>query len=506
MTVSIKFSPLIPYIVLLMQVLDSPLLCESFAAPFIEPSKSIFVEKPPLSLAPGEQRLLSTPGLEKYSLGSQAVRAFSKGDTLLVKGMRLGLSDLWVWKKGGSTEHRTIRVEASIPHPVESKLAKALEPLQETEILFMGPSRVILRGKIHTLGESARIAALSRAYPQEIQDETELTTELLTQGVEQIDLWLRKSGYSKHIRLEPHDQNLWVRGSLASPSERISVERKIRAIFPAAEIELDSLPDTAPTVHFRVYLLEVRKSRFGSFGLTWPANQAGVFQISSWGLKEALQLDLTLEALEGDGTAKVLSRPELVVRAPGEAELFTGGEIPVRTAQGRHQEQVAWKTFGLTLKLKVTQVSGSQVRLDVNTEVSHLDPTLTNDPLPGLQANRMKTQVDAQFGQPLFLSGLLQDGARQKARGLPALRNIPVLGSLFGSEDYLNERSELVAILVPSSQPPRAPMHLVNRSKASWENPDPEILKPNAESQAFDSALTERAKWSQRFLPHESGF
>lgn len=467
-----------------------------------------FIEKPPLSLAPGEQRLLSVPGMEKYSLGSSALRAYSKGDALFIKGVHPGFSDLWVWKTDGTTEHRTLRVnanDASNSFPLETKLSKALEPLQETEILFATPSRVILRGKITTLTESARVSALTRAYPQEVQDETELAPELLALGAEQIDQWLKKSGYSKRVRLEPHHQNLWVRGSLSSPSERASVERKIRAIFPAAEIELDSLPDTAPTVHFRVYLLEVRKSRFGSFGLTWPVNQAGAFQISSWGLKEALLLDLTLEAMEGEGAVKVLSRPELVVRAPGEAELFAGGEIPIRTLAGRF-EQVTWKPFGLNLKLKVTQVSGGQVRLDVHTEVSHLDPTLTTDPVPGLQANRMKTQVDAQFGQPLFLSGLLQDGARQKARGLPALRNIPVLGKLFGSEDYLNERSELVAILVPSSQPPRAPMHAVNREQASWENPDSEKSKPSAETEAMKTQVEERAHWSRRFLPHGNGF
>jgi pilus assembly protein CpaC len=102
------------------------------------------------------------------------------------------------------------------------------------------------------------------------------------------------------------------------------------------------------------------------------------------------------------------------------------------------------------------------------TEVSHLDPKISSDPIPGVQSNRMKTQVDARFGSPLLLSGLLQEGTREQARGLPFLRQIPILGLLFGSEDYLNERSELVAVLLPSSEPPSAPMQkFASRSDAN---------------------------------------
>jgi pilus assembly protein CpaC len=55
-----------------------------------------------------------------------------------------------------------------------------------------------------------------------------------------------------------------------------------------------------------------------------------------------------------------------------------------------------------------------------------------------------------------MLSGLLQDKIREEARGLPFLRNIPVLGALFGSEEFLKDRSELVVILLPTTSPPES--------------------------------------------------
>jgi pilus assembly protein CpaC len=236
----------------------------------------------------------------------------------------------------------------------------------------------------------------------------------------------------------------------------LSVEKQAKAIFPLIKTEIDSLPDYSPTVHFRVFLLELKKSQFRSFGLAWPAKIEGLFQVASGTVQSLLTLDLALHQLEGDGNAKILSNPELVVRAPGEAELFAGGELPIQQ-QNKYYSNVSWKNYGLTLRLKVTHCAGDKVRLDIFTEVSHLDASSQSERIPGIQANRMKTQVDARFGIPLFLSGLLQQGIREEVKGLPFLKNIPVLGALFGSSDYLNERSELVAILYPHSTPPEAP-------------------------------------------------
>jgi Flp pilus assembly secretin CpaC len=189
-------------------------------------------------------------------------------------------------------------------------------------------------------------------------------------------------------------------------------------------------------------------------------------------IQDSLALDLALSALEGDGSLKVLSNPELVVRAPGEAELFAGGEIPIRT-RSQFSSNVNWKAFGLTLKLKVAQSSGERVRLEIFTEVSHLDSAISQGDIPGVQANRMKTEVDARYGTPLLLSGLLQQNMREQLKGLPVLRRIPIFGALFGSEDYVRERSELVAILLPASAPPSHAMGRLARSTPRGLVPPP---------------------------------
>jgi hypothetical protein len=412
-----------------------------------------------LILGQGEQRILRVSGLHRYSIGSGAVRAISlskPGDQILLKGILPGSADLWVWKKDGGAEHRTIRVEKLSGKEKNLPLERALSLLDEAEVIYSGKG-IILRGTIRSLVETSKIAGVLRNFPKEIHDETELAEDLLAESERSLNQWLKKTEFSKNLRIERVGQSLWMRGALEKPSEKSTAQKQAAALFPPLQFEIESLPDHAPTVYFRVFLLELKKNEFQSLGISWPGSTQNAFQVTSGAVQNLLQIDLTLQHLESRGSAKILSNPELVVRAPGEAELFAGGELPIQN-QNRYHSNVTWKNYGLTLRLKVTHVTGSRVRLDIFTEVSHLDPNGSPDKIPGIQANRMKTQVDARFGTPLLLSGLLQQGIREEARGIPFLRGIPILGLLFGSQDYLNEKSELVAILFPHANPPTAPI------------------------------------------------
>jgi pilus assembly protein CpaC len=434
--------------------------------------------RPDIHLGVGEQRYLRLKGLKRYALGNENViktlplpanspELGAETTPLLLKGISPGSTDLWVWKTDGQTEVRAIRVYADdskkkeAEDPTLKRLQQALDHLQEVEVI-PAEKGVILRGEILSLKEAETVAAVQRGFPQWVINETRLSPAPLRALERPIQNWLNTHPERSRLTLRKEGDRLILQGSIENTRTRQGLEADIKSRFPILELQLDSLPDTARTVHFRVFLLELKRNRFGSLGLSWPALQEGAFRVTRWGIEEALQLDLLLQSMEGDGSARVLSNPELSVRAPGEAELFAGGEIPIET-RNRFGSNVTFRPYGLSLKLNVTYSTADQVRLDIATEVSHLDVSIGSGDLPGFQTNRMRTQVDARYSQPLLLSGLLQHGVRENARGLPFLRQIPVLGSLFGSEDYLRERSELVAILLPLIRPPKAPLDNIQR-------------------------------------------
>ncbi len=423
------------------------------------------LQKPPLFLGEGEQRLFQFTGLAKFSLGGPAVRALplpagsfhgKASDYLLLKGVSAGRTDLWVWKKDGTVENRTLQVEKTSPLPQEknSELQHALGLLQATEIILTGPG-VILRGPVDQPGEAARIAALVQAFPEQVHNETTPSERFLQKGQTALAQFLKKNQLEK-LKLERLGQTLWVRGVVDNPKNLDSLKTQLRGLYPLLLFELDTLPDQAPTLIFKVFLLELKKKQFSSLGIQWSKLTALPLQLGGPLFNQPINLDLAISELEGHGHARVLSNPELAVRAPGTAELFAGGEIPIQLSN-RLYSNVTWKKFGLTLKLKILHSIGDRIRLEVFAEVSHLDPSLSQNEIPGIQKNCLNTQVDASLGVPLLLSGLLQQDLREQAKGLPFLRHLPVLGSLFGSEDYLNARSELVAILYPLTLPKSPP-------------------------------------------------
>lgn len=415
---------------------------------------------PPIYLAEGEQRLFTIPGLEKYSLGGEALRALpdptGRSDQILIKAIREGTASIWVRKKNKTSEVRQVHV---LPWKSVQKLDPlilALSSLEEVEIHALGPT-VILRGTISTREEVSRVAGLLRSFPKQVHNETQVSEILLSQAEQQIRSWLETDPRLKALQVERSEGGVRIRGSLARTELYPEIERHALSLFPLIEMNLERLSDSSPTVYFRVFLLELKRDEFSALGMDWPGSISGGLQVSPSGVIAPNALDLTLNSLSAKGSAQILSNPELVVRAPGEAELFAGGELPIRT-RTRNQTSVQWKPHGLILKLNVTQIAGTRIRLDISSEMSQLDVSAQYDEIPGIRSSRMKTQVDATFGEPLLLSGLLQESFRKNRSGLPFLKDLPVIGALFGSESYLNEQSELVAILLPSSRPP--PGHL----------------------------------------------
>ncbi len=406
------------------------------------------------TLRPGQSRTLNVERLERFSVSGSGIRAAPLPDsphTLLIKAVGAGSGELWIWTEALKIRHLSVRVEASdlaepaAPQPLQS----ACEALREVEVFWTG-SQAVLSGRIRTEAELLRVRALAEAHPTAVVDRTEIAGELLAVGRRRIEGWLSESTPRPALALTEQGGQLHVSGAAPTPSIRTSWEQKIRSLFAGARIELTSLAQPEQVLYFRVALIELKKRAFRSLGLQWPSQLA--MGLRAQGLPK---VDFELQALEREGAAKVLSQPELVVRVPGEAELFSGGEIPIemRSMRGQHVE---WKAYGLSLKLKAVELSGEDVRLEISSEVSDLDRANGSAKIPALQASRLKTQVDARIGLPLFLSGLFQRRSSQTTEGLPFLAGIPLLGRLFGTKATSEEQAELVALLLPLRAPPES--------------------------------------------------
>ncbi len=165
-----------------------------------------------------------------------------------------------------------------------------------------------------------------------------------------------------------------------------------------------------------------------------------------------------IDALAGDNLIRVLAEPNLVAISGETASFLVGGEFPIPVSQQNGSISVDFKQFGIALAFVPTVLSEDRIRLHVSPEVSELSTTGavtissiggTAINIPALTVRRADTTVELGSGQSFAIAGLLQDTTTQTVSALPGLGEVPILGTLFRSDSFLRQQTELVIIVTP---------------------------------------------------------
>jgi pilus assembly protein CpaC len=189
--------------------------------------------------------------------------------------------------------------------------------------------------------------------------------------------------------------------------------------------------------------------------------------------------DASIEAFERAGLLRVLAEPNLTAISGESARFLAGGEFPVPVNSEDGQISVEFKPFGVGLAFTPIVMSGGNISLKINTEVSELttegaistgDTPIRNDDgtttvirginIPALQVRRAETTLEMSSGSSIVLAGLIQERTRHALEGVPGVMNTPILGSLFRSRDFVNSETELVIIVTPYLVRPTSPDRL----------------------------------------------
>ncbi len=113
----------------------------------------------------------------------------------------------------------------------------------------------------------------------------------------------------------------------------------------------------------------------------------------------------------------------------------------------------SFKDFGVQLKFTPTVKSDGNISLALDTSVSELSAangiSAGGVTIPGTNSRQATTTVELPAGHTLAIAGMLQDTLRQEINQLPGLGNVPILGALFRSRDYIHDQTELVILVTP---------------------------------------------------------
>ena len=160
-----------------------------------------------------------------------------------------------------------------------------------------------------------------------------------------------------------------------------------------------------------------------------------------------------IRMLERDGLIRTLAEPNLTAVSGEPAKFLAGGEYPVPVVDTLGALSVQYKEFGVGLAFTPIVLSEGRISLKIETEVSELTTqgavVLSGISIPALKKRQAKSTVELPSGGTLALAGLISDDTRQNIDGLPGAKDIPILGSLFRSRDFMKSETELVVIVTP---------------------------------------------------------
>jgi pilus assembly protein CpaC len=176
------------------------------------------------------------------------------------------------------------------------------------------------------------------------------------------------------------------------------------------------------------------------------------------------QLAFAIRALERDGLIRTLAEPNLTAVSGEPASFLAGGEYPIPVVDSQGQLSVTYKKFGVELVFTPIVMSEGRISLKIETSVSELTNigavTLSSIQIPALKKREAKSTVELPSGGSIAMAGLISDDVRQNLDGFPGLKDVPVLGTLFRSRDFIRQETELVVIVTPYTVRPTARQNL----------------------------------------------
>ncbi len=234
---------------------------------------------------------------------------------------------------------------------------------------------------------------------------------------------------------------------------------------------LEQLDTPTPEVLIEVQIAEVSLRNDSNFGVdfNWKDIGLGNLTVRSSGLGVGSSglsvgtlgnhVDATLNAFASNRRVKILSTPILTARSGGTAELQVGQDIPVLTSQRAANNQngtgatdilqsIDYRSTGVLMTIEPIVFSDNRIDLTISQEVSsEVDTTNSTISSPTISNRSLSTQLSLEDGETAVMGGLIQRSFTTDEKGVPFLKDIPVIGQLFSSDGQSSDDTELVILI-----------------------------------------------------------
>jgi pilus assembly protein CpaC len=361
-------------------------------------------------------------------------------------GKSVGSTNLVIWGKNGPARSVSVSVDIDLV-PLRQALEKAL-PGQPVEVSSVSGS-VVLAGNVSDVLVANQAVEYAEAFVRSLN--------------RQLLLVLRSADGS--TTTGP--------GATAATAATMSSNAMVNAQLVAVQVINRMRIRDPQQVMLEVRVAEISKTLLDKLGAQLSA-RGGSGGDLRWSILTgflaggalgqptaagALTLrGLDIDAEKRNGLIKILAEPTIVAVSGHEGSFLAGGVIflPTPAALGQAPGLQEYP-FGISLKFVPTVLDNGRISLRVAPEVSDVSSEgvtysvgNTNLILPRINKRNVSTTVQLRDGQSLVIGGLLRNDITQSIKRFPVLGDVPVLGALFRSSQFIAEKTELVVIVSPS--------------------------------------------------------
>lgn len=161
-----------------------------------------------------------------------------------------------------------------------------------------------------------------------------------------------------------------------------------------------------------------------------------------------------LNALADKSLVRVISSPSLMVLDNHTASISVGNQQPIRSSRtvtdgGNVTESIQYKDTGVNLSVTPSVNAGNMVTMQLIQAIVDVGAPDSATGQRSFLQRQVASKVAVRSGETLVLGGLIQDNTNRGNSGLPLLKDIPLIGGLFGTQTRNTNRTELLVVITP---------------------------------------------------------
>ncbi len=429
----------------------------------------------------GEIKILKLENIERVAVGNPKIISNSliENGQLLLIAETAGSSNLHIWFSNGTEKDYTVHVIEQSGNLIKRKMEveEILSDIDGLEVSIVG-DRIVLSGLV-AFGHEKTIATVKDTYEEVVVNINFAINTLVRKKMDIEDMLSDVAG----LKVRIVGERIIVSGEIDDGYE--DAITKVQGAFPevmdltrVGSLDMD-LPENK-MVLMNIRITEFNKDYLDTLGIEWDSTVAGpaaavafdgannpLFRATEqpntsfnaallpsstnsalgyFGIVSEITSRINFAIESGNGV--ILAEPRLSARSGGEATFHSGGEFPIESSS-INGTTIEFKKFGIELIVKPTVDGNNNVHAYVETILSDIDFSSAVGGVPGLLTRKTTADVILGSGETLVMSGLINQSASKSITGLKFLSEIPILGALFRSEEFRDNKSELVIFVTP---------------------------------------------------------